>query len=266
MAKTQADELLDWIAQQTQDRSNPDATVFRIFSQMFGVASQTMTARIIQATNLRVQSGPFEGMQYIPAAAGSSLSPKLVGCYEAELHKLIESFPKRGYQRVINVGCGEGYYAVGLARMLPQVGVFAFDLNPQAQQLCRQLAQVNGVAQRVQVGGNCSAAELTQLITPQTLLFCDIEGAERQLLDPAAIPALKKCDLVVEMHDFLDPGISNLIFQRFATTHATTLIPQGGRDPYAFPALKTLSQFDQFLITKEDRPGLTPWAFLAARR
>ena len=55
------------------------------------------------------------------------------------------------YETVLNIGCPEGYYAVGMARHMPATRVLAFDLNPVAQQTCVVLAAKNDVAKRVQV-------------------------------------------------------------------------------------------------------------------
>src|SRR5687767_13183612 len=79
----------------------------------------------------RVRHGVFAGMHY-PAmeAAGSAIFPKLAGCYEAELRSLMEQIVRTPYTTVVDVGCAEGYYAVGLALRMPQVNVLAFDMDP----------------------------------------------------------------------------------------------------------------------------------------
>src|ERR1700683_867887 len=62
-----------------------------------------------------VQQGPFRGMILSDAVSGSHL-PKLLGSYEAELYPVVDVILQRPYRLVIDVGCGEGYYLVGLAR------------------------------------------------------------------------------------------------------------------------------------------------------
>src|SRR5690349_7602657 len=54
-----------------------------------------------------VQSGPFEGMRYVPKAVGSTLVPKLLGCYESELHHTLNVILERNYQKIIDIGCAE---------------------------------------------------------------------------------------------------------------------------------------------------------------
>lgn len=49
--------------------------------------------------------------------------PNLVGSYESELHLQIEQLILERPQVVIDVGCAEGYYAVGLAQRLPDATI-----------------------------------------------------------------------------------------------------------------------------------------------
>jgi len=65
---------------------------------------------------------------------------------------------------VITVGCAEGYYAVGLARLFPQAAIFAFDTDPKAQLICRQTASLNQVDDRVTVMGACAPPVLLSLL------------------------------------------------------------------------------------------------------
>jgi hypothetical protein len=80
-----------------------------------------------------VQSGPFAGMRFLPKTPDSCLMPKLLGCYEADLHRHVVAALDRGYDTVINIGCAEGYYAVGFARLLPAIEVCAFDTEVAAR-------------------------------------------------------------------------------------------------------------------------------------
>ena len=54
------------------------------------------------------------------------LPPKLLCCYEAELHPAIERAAARNPQLIVTIGCAEGYYAVGMARVLLAARVHAF--------------------------------------------------------------------------------------------------------------------------------------------
>jgi hypothetical protein len=143
--------------------------------------------------------------------------------------------------------------------------VIAYETEPAMRSLCQEMARRNGVADRVQVEGTCRVEHLAERIDPPCLVFSDCEGAEAQLIDPAAVPGLAGCHLVVEAHDFLRPGLSQVILQRFQATHAGRVIPPGPRNPYAYLRLEGLSEFDRFLALAEDRSGVTPWVLLIPR-
>jgi len=180
---------------------------------------------------LTVLDGPFHGMIYVSMAVGSTISPKLLGCYEAELHQALERLISAGYETIIDIGCAEGYYAVGLALRVPEARVYAFDGDPLARRLCRKLARLNGVETRVRLGGFCDVGQLRSLACDRALLVCDCEGCELDVLRPDLVPAMQQWDILVELHDMYDPSTSRTILDRFALTHTVQLVASVFRDP-----------------------------------
>jgi glycosyltransferase involved in cell wall biosynthesis len=245
-----------------QDRDRPALALARLTTLLVRHRSLLLTGDVAARWGLVVQSGPFAGMKYLPTSACGPLLPKLLGCYEAELHGTLERAARKPYRRVVNVGCGEGYYAVGLARLLPEVRVYAFDTEELARSLCAQLAALNGVAERVTVGGKCDVARLRELAGPGTLVLCDCEGGERELLQPDLVPGLRQCDILVELHDAVSPGTSQMVLSRFEPTHEVTRIGHGGRDWTEHAALRDRPHLDQLLAMWEGRSGPTPWAWM----
>lgn len=90
-------------------------------------------------------------MQYIDEASGSVLLPKILGTYESALIPWIVEAQNNGYETLIDVGCAEGYYAVGFAKTCSGIQVFAYDLNPMARELCQILADTNSVLDRIEI-------------------------------------------------------------------------------------------------------------------
>lgn len=165
-----------------------------------------------------VANGPFKGMKYIESSVGSSLLPKILGSYEEPIHEWVETAIAKQYDKILDIGCAEGYYAVGFAMLLPGAEIIAYDTNPDALELCRELIVLNGV-DNVELREGCDFQELDNLITDNTLVFCDIEGAERELLDPARAEKLKLADLIIESHDSYMPGTTEMLIDRFGGTH-----------------------------------------------
>jgi len=208
-----------------------------------------------------VQSGPFAGMAFLDRVSEGAYIPKLLGSYEAELHGVIEQICAAGYDTVVNVGCAEGYYAVGLARRLPSARVHAFDIDSNARQLCGQLVEVNGVADQVAIAGELAGSDFAKFAGGRVLVLCDIEGAEVELLDPDAYPPLRHMDLLVEIHRAGDAWASDLLFPRFAESHTITEIQPEPRLSTQYPALAGLNEVDRFFALLE-RIEPTRWAFL----
>jgi tRNA G46 methylase TrmB len=99
---------------------------------------------VLQQQGTRVWQGPLQGLDFLPQSAEGCHIAKLLGCYEQPLLPYIEQAIQEAYPTILNIGCAEGYYAVGMARRMPDTKVLAFDLNPKAQETCQALAEKNG--------------------------------------------------------------------------------------------------------------------------
>jgi glycosyltransferase involved in cell wall biosynthesis len=217
-----------------------------------------------------VVSGPFAGMKIANRSSwgDGEIAPKLLGTYEQELHEALLQFRARSYGAVVNVGCAEGYYAVGLARLNASWRVYAFDPNPTAQQLCQAAAQLNGVAERVIIGGYCSAEDLKLLSQKHGALLCviDCEGYELELLTSAFIEQNgRSSDFIVECHDIMAPGTTEGLQNRFRDTHEIKLIKPGARDPNKFDFLGSCNDMERWLAVAEMRWSTGHWLVCEAR-
>ena len=191
--------------------------------------------------------------------------PILSGSYEAELHDALTAWIDAAPSLLIDVGCSEGYYAIGLARAIPDATVHAFDIDPEARRLCGGLAELNGVADRVVIDAECTQRRLEAFPEAGVHLFMDCEGCELALLDPAAVPRLAGWSILVELHDFIDPSISDTIAKRFAATHEVRLIDEQPRDSYPVPELAGLVPAERARRLDEHRPERMRWAMLEPR-
>lgn len=213
----------------------------------------------------RVLAGPFAGMHYAVEASEGGRAPRLLGAYEASLHPVIETVIARAYPQILDIGCAEGYYAVGLARRMPGSTVHARDMNPKARALCAALAQANGVADRLRIGPEVTPADLALCADAPTFILCDIEGAERDLLDPALAPGLTRADLLVEVHEGMRPGTLSVLQHRFSATHRITRIDRALRPDLLPDWAEGLSDLDRLLLLWEWRSIPTPWLWMERR-
>jgi len=219
---------------------------------------------LVRQCGAKVIDGPFAGMEFIEQSAEGCHVPKLVGCYEAELHPFLNTLAQENYTTVLNIVCAEGYYAVGIKRLLPAVRLLAYDINPRAQQACQALAARNGV--NVEIGGLFSPQDFARFDKNEKILvWCDIEGAERELLDPELAPRLKEMDMVIEFHPTEKGHTFNDVLPRFAGSHDIEIIHARGHNPTFPPFLQQLGHLDQLLAQWEWRSAPTPWAILRTK-
>ncbi|WP_395539598.1 hypothetical protein [Neotabrizicola sp. sgz301269] len=227
--------------------------------------AQLLANTVVHHSGTRLPSGPFAGMDYAVRAAEGARAARLLGAYEASLDPVIETIIARAYPLVIDIGCAEGFYAVGLARRMAQSRILARDISPRAQALCRALAAANGVADRVEIGGAIDHGDFALALGQPTVILCDIEGGEAELLNPIAAPGLLAADILVEVHEGLHPGLTNALTARFAASHRVTRIDRRLAVDRLPDWAESLSDLDRLLLLWEWRSAPTPWLWMEHR-
>ena len=222
---------------------------------------------LLKKSGTTVIQGPFSGLEFVRESAEGCHIPKLLGCYEQPLHPHIEALRSRGYEAILNIGCAEGYYAVGLARLNQNTLVYAFDIDHRARVSCKELALKNHVQDRVIVEEEFTKETFSNFSRLRTLVFCDIEGHERDILDATACTELRSMDVIVESHDCIHPGTTGLLVDRFKETHDITIVKDNGsRNLTGLPSwFNELENLDQLLSVWEWRSGPTPWLVMTAK-
>ncbi len=202
----------------------------------------TYTQQFLKQYPRVVQGGPFAGMVYVDKAVGSNYLHKLIGSYEAILHPIIHEIALKKFQTVIDIGSAEGYYLAGLGRILPQANLIGFEIEESGRKLTRELCALNNVRNSLTLFGEATATNVANAVTSDTLVICDCEGAEFDILNPIEEERLFLVDMyVIELHDFIRPGIKEALLQRFAQTHTSRLIPFEMVDPTHFPFLANIA-------------------------
>jgi hypothetical protein len=221
---------------------------------------------IANRLGLQVLAGPFAGMNYFRTPPGHHFSPKILGIYEKELHGSVESIFARQYDRVMNVGSAEGYYAVGFGRHFGSAQIFAYDISKREQALCAQLGQLNGLAERLHVSGECTSATLDENVRIGTLVVMDCEGCEEALLNPELSPNLVYADCLVEIHEA--EGITillEILKTRFAQTHDQQIIWSEKRNPDKYPELAFITDATVRYHAVVEREPRQAWLVMFAK-
>jgi predicted O-methyltransferase YrrM len=236
----------------------------RLLGFGFAQRRRRLMAQYAATLGNRIRTGPFAGMQITDGPDAFGLM-RLLGTYEPELHSVIEELlAGAAYDIVVNIGCAEGFYSVGLALRLLKAHVYAFDIDEKRQRLCLLNARQNRVDSRMTVAGRCTCRNLAWLLTPgkRALVFLDCEGAEKDLLQPDLAPGLLQADIVVECHDFLDKSITPTILERFSGSHEMTRIDERMHEWPDLPEIRGMSGIDKAVAMFEARTALMHWLIL----
>ena len=168
-----------------------------------------------------VVHGPFRGTAYPRYAADKALLPRLLGTYECEVHGAVEKLCGMQPDVVAIAGAGEGYYVGGVARRVPSAKVFAYEGFKWAQHLLGKMVRLNHLEDRVEIGGLVTPPELERVLGPakRPAVVCDVEGYELELINPVAVPSLKRATILLEVHDHVVPKLTDEIRRRFSGSH-----------------------------------------------
>jgi tRNA G37 N-methylase Trm5 len=149
--------------------------------------------------------------------------------------------------------------------------VFAFDTNEEAVRLCKDMAQMNKVAERLITGSFCDANTLQSIpLTEKALIISDCEGYEKELFTEETASLLAPHDLLIEIHDFVDIGISSYIREIFKETHEIGVFQSiddiKKAQEYLYDELEGFDLATRRVLLAEYRPAIMEWFYMKPRR
>lgn len=165
-----------------------------------------------------VSAGPFKGLNYSGITTFcSTIYPKLVGSYEHELHEIIENIISKKYQRVIDIGSAEGYYAVGIPYAMndDSVEIVAIEISEVAISNLKKLIANNSLKNKFEITSKFNCKKYID--DKKTLVIMDCEGAELEYLKNLDNDCILKWDFLIEVHVQIRKNIIkeiNDIFQK----------------------------------------------------
>lgn len=223
--------------------------------------------QFIDEHGLNVTGGPFKGMQYVDQSVGSIFLTKLVGSYEEVLHDIIEQYKRRDYDTIIDIGCAEGYYLIGLGMHNKNAKLIGYDLDQKALDLTKELHQRNSLTNRLKLEQECTFEKLNRDIEGKTLVISDCEGFEGVILDPTKATSLKNVQsLLVELHDFVYPNIKKTLADCFLATHDISVVKFKHANIESYPFLQKIeNKMDCYYILYERVVQDQEWLIMEKR-
>jgi hypothetical protein len=216
--------------------------------------------------NRIVQGGPFSGMIYSKLEANcSAFYPKMIGSYESELHPIINKISSLNLDRIYDIGCAEGYYAIGFALKFPTIKIHAFDSNEKALDNCRENAKINKLL-NVKFHGIFDTETLQALNFNNSLIVCDCEGYESEIFIEKNIEYFKNSFILVETHDFKKIDITKKLKGLFSLSHKIIEFHSTSDFYkvfyYKFHNPSKLDILTRWYLYAEHRPSIMSWLYL----
>ena len=190
-----------------------------------------------------VQNGPFKGMIYQCKNFWGNIYPKLIGSYECELFDILNKLLHYNFKNVINVGCAEGYYAVGFALKSNVEKIIAVDPLKSSREEVISLSKKNKVEDKIELKAWTSTKRLSNLVSDRTLIIMDCEGSEVGYLKNNISTNFDKAHILCEIHDFDDhPNIGIDLKNRFYKSHKIKILKQQKRELNQYKIIKTFDK------------------------
>jgi len=244
-----------------------ERVIVKLHYELFTIKRHRELSRII-SPNDTVVSGPFAGIKYHKLKSfGSPLFSKILGSYEDEIHPIItEKMIGKPYKNIIDIGCAEGYYTVGFAKLFPQSTIYAYDTKKAAIEFCEKFAAYNKLT-NIKYGNFFSIDDLKNynFQNSKSMIFSDCEGFEFDLFNSETIKNLTNVDVLVEVHDHVKKDGENYLLELFKNTHNHTVVKSNLK---AIKDYKLLNNIDKYKYTDNilfERNFEMTWIFFESK-
>jgi hypothetical protein len=216
-----------------------------------------------------VRYGPFKGLKLnrSPWWGRFDLGSQCLGLYELEVLKKIERECKKGYATLIDIGAADGYYAVGMLRSGMVDHAICFEQSTDGVNAIRTNWLSNGSPGSLEIlaqANDDSINSLPHKYLENSLILIDIEGAEFDILSGNVFKKFNKCDLIVEIHNWVDDFCEKYssLLRAASDTHQIDVIERLERPTVYIPELRDFTDDNRLLLVSERRPCMMRFLYL----
>ncbi|WP_310619539.1 hypothetical protein [Flexibacterium corallicola] len=234
-------------------------------------------------SKLTVLQGPFRGQKLSRNAywGGTDITAKILGNYEREVQSTIQNLSTKGFRYLVDIGAGDGFYAVGALHSKLFDKVLAYERADKARENIysnMKLNSVNSNNYKVFPASNTEVISKNikeENIDPTKLvILVDIEGDEYRLIDKYFLEQFSSSFIIIEIHrrrilDIYDiaPPPRNLCLEeelkKFGQSVKDRKVDKLYRTSYEIPStlewLADLSDDERLLLLSESRDSMPEW-------
>jgi hypothetical protein len=191
---------------------------------------------------------------------------KILGTYETQvIDKLVEL--ARPGATFIDVGCADGFFAVGILRICDLEKAVCFEISQEGRDVTAENAKRNAVLDRIDIRGQADREEITHAaeLAAEAIVLCDIEGGEFSLFDDALLTKLSGSSIIIELHPHLiDDGYAkrDALIYRAGQYFNTSVMRRKPVSVGDFAELERLNDNERMLAFSEGRGAAGSWLVL----
>jgi hypothetical protein len=234
--------------------------------------------RVWQATGGVVQHGLLAGYYLGDRATWrhQDNAAKLLGLYEQEVCELIGRI-KADRSTFVDLGAADGFYAVGLVATRHFERSYCYEIDDASRENLREMANRADVGANVHLFGAATASFPAELVAhgvrfSDSVVLCDIEGHEFEVLTRECLEQLKDAQVIVELHDFQianghGPRLYRELLERAGEFFNIREYRTGVRDLSKVPLFDDhWTDTDRWLACSEGRAKLMTWLHLEPKQ
>ena len=241
-----------------------------------GFRTETVEARRLRLSNEMIKNlkgkvahGLFKGMHLdpVPGWGNMDLCSMLLGTYEIEVMQALKSPELAHCNHLVNIGAADGYYSVGGLYSDRFQTADCFELTEVGRQTIKRNANRNGVTDKLRIFGeakNDFPHMLGEVNWYRTIILCDIEGAEFELLDEDCLDRLSRATILLEVHNWIEDfhlKYHNLL-ERAASRFNIKLLERSALPSHFLPELRGYPDDNRLLMLSEGRPNIMRFLLL----
>jgi hypothetical protein len=221
-----------------------------------------------------VQYGIFKGMRlsHISTWSKTDLPSMLLGMYEKEVVQALVNLPRNRKVTFVNVGAGDGYFAVGVLFAKVFSRSVAFEMSVSSRGVISDTAELNNVGKNLTVLGLAQSdfldtiERLDNFDYTHSVFLIDIEGDEVKLLDSGNLRRMAGATLVIETHSTFVSAVAQKNFEKLCQEfHNVSEIQTAERNPGELKELEYWSDDERWAICSEGRPQRGRWLILSPK-
>lgn len=228
---------------------------------------KSLSNEIFSRHNGEVQLGAYKGLK-LQGDSNVSRGPlglKIFGLYETQVvNEITASAP---FTDLINLGAADGYMSLGpLFAGLCDRSI-CFEMTEEGRNAVQANAEMNGVAENVVIRGIADetlGAQLNEIGADlsKSVILCDIEGAEFDVLTEELLAALKNARIIVELHDRVMPGglaLREALIARIPEGNHARILKAEANTFNGIEELERMHDIDRSLVLSDGRKIIGEW-------